>query len=197
MYKYTDKVIDYLIEKFVWLFGKTKRLSSFDEINILGHSHTLYDELERITLESFLILAQRVYEETVDVPLTVIDEAWLLELLNRYDPVTKYVYTSEVDRKRSRFAESVIASNTKADEVNTAMRLWTNMISQYAITVTDEARKQAYTDNGVESVIWVSVEDSKRCKECKDRHGKVYKLDGVPPKPHIGCRCYIIPYTEE
>ena len=196
MYKYTDKVIDYLIEKCIWLFGKAKRLTSFDEINVLDHSYTLYNELERLALESFVVLAQQVYEETVEYAATVIDEAWVVDILNRYDPVTKYVYISKIDRKRSRFAESVIASSTKSSEVDVAMRLWSNMISQYAITITDEARKQAYVDNGVEKVVWVSVKDSKRCKECEKRHGKVYAIDEIPPKPHIGCRCYLLPYEE-
>ena len=63
------------------------------------------------------------------------------------------MYLHEVDRKRSRFAESLIASDTKTKEVETALRYWSAMVTQYAIEVTDAAVKQAYIDDGIKMCI--------------------------------------------
>ena len=41
---------------------------------------------------------------------------------------------------------------------------------------------------------WISIEDWRRCVECKNLHGKIWRLDEVPnPEPplHPSCRCVI------
>ena len=116
-----------------------------------------------------------------------------LFLLSEYDPVTRYVYTHEVERKRMRLAEAYIASNGDSREVKKALRLWSNMIRQYSIAITDEALLLTYKKAGVEYVKWITEEDERRCGQCAERHGKVYRIDNVPPKPHMGCRCYFEP----
>lgn len=194
MYEYTDKIIRYMNKRFIRIFGNAKGMTSFDALNVIQYSHAMYEELLQITLDALLLLAKQVYKDNSKLSATDIATAWLLGLLSAYDPVTKYVFTNEVERKCSRFAESVIASNTKAKEIETALRLWSAMTNQYAIEVTDAACKQAYVDDGVEKVIWVTVEDERRCTECMKREGKVYDIARVPPKPHIGCRCYLLPY---
>jgi SPP1 gp7 family putative phage head morphogenesis protein len=42
---------------------------------------------------------------------------------------------------------------------------------------------------GIEEVEWVAEDDSRTCKICRERNGKVYKIDEIPPKPHYNCRC--------
>lgn len=194
MYEYTDKIIRYLNKRFIRIFGNAKDITSFDALNVIQYSHSMYAELEKITAETLLLLAKQIYKDNVKLARTDIAMAWLLGLLSQYDPITKYVYSNEVDRKCSRFAESVIASNTKVKEIETALRLWSAMTTQYAIEVTDAACKQAYVDDGVEKVIWMTMEDDRRCSECMKRGGKIYDIAKVPPKPHIGCRCYLLPY---
>lgn len=196
MYEHTDKIIKYLNKRFIRIFNKAKNLTSFDELNVIKYSREMYDELEQITEKAFLLLARKVYREYSESQVTDIVPAWLLGVLKEYNPVTKYVYLHEVDRKRSRFAESLIASDTKAKEVDTALRYWSAMVTQYAIEVTDAAVKQAYIDDGVKKVKWITMEDERRCSECEKRDGKVYDITKVPPKPHIGCRCYLVPYHE-
>lgn len=193
MYKEADKVIRYLNKRFIRIFSKAKALSSFDELNVLNYSGAMYEELARITYEHLWGLAQRVHREHGGWGL---EEAWFLGLLEEYDPVTKYVYAHEVDRKRARFAESVIASPSKQKEVETALRLWSQMINQYAIIVTDAAVIKAYEDRGVREVVWITIPDERRCKICRGRHGKKYKIDKLPAKPHWGCRCYFVPAME-
>ncbi len=42
---------------------------------------------------------------------------------------------------------------------------------------------------------WISVEDFKRCVECKDNHGKIWYISETPkpvPPVHFNCRCEIM-----
>ncbi len=198
MYEYADKVISYLNGRFIEMFGKLKSLSSFDELNILQSVKDLYREADALVREMLYRVAVFAYENANGEDVSVITEQWLLEVvLEAYNPVTKYSYVNEVERKCSRLFESMVASENKAAEVDLSLRYWSAMVTQYAITTTDAATKQAYVDLGVNKVIWVSVKDDKRCKVCKSRDGKVYPIEDIPPKPHIGCRCYAIPYSEE
>lgn len=198
MYEYADTVISYLNGRFIEMFGKLKSLSSFDELNILQSVKELYREADALTREMLYRIAIVAYENAGGEDISVITEQWLLEVvLEAYDPTTKYSYITEVERKCSRLFESMVASDNKAAEVDTALRYWSAMVTQYAITTTDAATKRAYEDSGVINVMWVSVKDNERCKVCKSRDGMVYHIEDVPPKPHIGCRCYLIPYTEE
>ena len=110
-------------------------------------------------------------------------------------------YKLETERKAARLGEAlaaaVSAGMATSKAVDEALRLWSNMVTQYAIEITDEARRAAMEEDGVTDVEWVSREDGRRCKICKDRHGKIYPIRKVPPKPHIGCRCYLKPARKE
>lgn len=196
MYEYTDVIIRYLNKRFIEVFRRLKSLVSFDELNVLQSTQLIYDELLTITEEKLLDLAVYYYNSTVKNAKTKIDRDWLYLLLNDYDPITKYVFMHEVERKRARLVESMIATKNPK-EIDTALRYWSAMVTQYAIEVTDAAVKQAYIDDGIELVVWVTILDDRRCKECEKREGKVYDIKDVPPKPHIGCRCYIVPWFEE
>ena len=198
MYEYTDKIIRYLTKRFVRLFGDAKsNLLPMDEVNVLRYSHTFYGNLEEITEIYFLKLAKKVYRDTATNKKRKIDKKWLHDTLSQYDPVTMYVYLHEVDRKRARFAEAVIASSNRAFEVEKALKYWSRMVNQYAVEITDKAVIDAYIDNNVHKVIWVTVDDEKRCKECAKRDGEIYDIDDIPPKPHPNCRCILLPYFGE
>lgn len=191
-YKTTDKVVAYLVKRYTKIFRKAKGLTSFDELNVIGLSHEIYDEALEITKTETARLADVVYKkhhaaEEPQLP----GIGWVLGLMAAYNPVTKYIYEKEVDRKRAKFAESVIASETKAAEIDAAFRSWVAMNKQFADDVTFDTIVKAYKDSGVEYVRWVTHPDDRRCKECKSRHGKVYHIDKVPAKPHRNCRCYV------
>lgn len=190
MYELTDNMVSYLNKRFIEAFGKLKTVFSFDELNVLQATKNLYSELNAIVKEAFYLLAVSVYEQYAGGDNGSITEDWLDEILNSYDPITKYVYEHEVERKCARLAESIIASATENAEIDTGLRLWSSMITQYAIEITDKAVLQAYIDTDIEKVRWVSHEDNRRCKICKKRHGRIYDIYELPPKPHIGCRCW-------
>lgn len=199
-YRLSDKALEILMERAVKRFEAAKSdasVAEFDELTVLSVVRDLYEELRRDNEEIFLELAQKCYEDSVPHGDDKPGYDWLLALLLAYDPVTKYVYQNEVDRKRERLAEALNASPEKAKEFLVALGLWTKMTGQYADTVTYQSAMKAYKDAGIKFVRWVSEQDDRRCDICKQRHGKIYPIDHVPAKPHWGCRCHVFPLNKK
>lgn len=188
IYRQADKVAEYLMKQYAREFGKARNTGKFDELNIINRSKELYGWLDKITREAYLMLANLVYGAYAKEDGSIA-EAWLSGLLDDYDPITKYVYSHEWERKRQRFAESVIASHGAHKEFDTALHLLVRQAVQYTLNVVDKAQMKAYKDNHVSLVKWVSEKDIKVCDVCYKRDGKTFKIGSVPPKPHYGCRC--------
>lgn len=190
-YDKTDKTISYLNKQYAKLFS---RLTSFDEMNVIDVSRDIYREILRLIKQESARLVKTVYKShrvNGDTISTKDANALVLLLMLAYNPVTKYVFKNELDRKRARFAEGVISSDTPREEVELAKRLLLGMSKQFEDDITFEAVIQAYKDDGVEKVRWITAVDDKRCTECKSRHNKIYSIDSIPPKPHRYCRCYV------
>jgi SPP1 gp7 family putative phage head morphogenesis protein len=183
-YSYADREVAKLNRYFIQEFLGFSAIR-IDELNVLRNTKAMYARMDDKARRAFVRIARNQKDDIT--PLVA------LALLAEYDPVTKYVYEHEVDRKRMRFAEAYIASNGNPAEAKTALRLWSNMIRQYSISVTDEALLLSYKKAGVEYVKWITEEDERRCAECAARHNKIYPIDRIPPKPHINCRCYFVP----
>ncbi len=189
-YSATDKTIAYLNKQYPKLF---RRVASFDELNVIPVSHEIYDSIYELVKREATRLSEVVYrskkksEEQSEFDPAV----FIAALLLAYNPVTKYVYENELERKRARFAESLIASETPAEEIALAQRLVAGMNAQFMDDVTFEAMLQAFRDSGVTRVRWVTSPDDRRCKQCASRHMKIYSINNVPAKPHIHCRCWI------
>lgn len=190
MYRKTDKVIAYLSKQYSKLFS---RVTSFDELNVINVSHEIFNEAVILTEREVTRLVKAVYDSKREGGEISSEDALslVLALMLAYNPVTKYIYRNEMDRKRSRFAEGVIASDSPREEIALATRLMIATNKQFAEDATFEAVVQAYRDDGVENVRWITAEDDRRCKECKSRHGKIYPINNIPAKPHRYCRCYI------
>lgn len=195
-YSKTDKTIAYLIKQYTKLF---RRVTSFDELNVISVSHEIYDEALKVTEQEVTRLVKVVYDsyrESEEIPASKAHDM-VMALITRNSPVTKYIYKNELERKRSRFAEGVISSDTPREEVERAKRLLIALNKQFADDATFDAVVQAYTDDGVKRVRWITAVDDRRCKECKAMHGKVFDIGNVPPKPHLHCRCYVVPVENE
>lgn len=188
LYSRADKEVAKLNRYFIQEFLRFQAIK-LDELNVLRSAKAMYERMDKKARSAFVRIAKEQ-----DDDITIAEALFLLE---EYDPVTKYVYTHEVERKRMRFAEAFIASKGNASEVKTALRLWSNMIRQYSIAITDEALLLSYKKAGVEYVKWITEEDELRCAECAERHNKVYHIDSIPPKPHINCRCYFEPTKKQ
>lgn len=186
----TDKTIAYLAKQYAKLF---RRVTSFDELNVISVSHEIYDEALKITEQEATRLVKSVYDSYRESGAITASDAQnaVVALMDDYNPTTKYIYRNEVDRKRSRFAEGVISSDTPREEVERAKRLLTALNAQFADDATFDAVIKAYADDGVKRVRWITAVDDRRCAECKSRHHKIYSIDKVPPKPHLHCRCYV------
>ena len=189
MYEYTDKVILYLRKYFIEKFNAAKSMPD-SELNILAYSKSLYDDIADETKRQLVRIGQAAYKKSGGTD--ELTEAWILGILDEYDPVTKYVFNHETERKKSRFAESIAAApDARAESVKTALRLWSAMVTQYAISVTDRSRVEAMKSRGVRRVKWVTVKDGRQCNKCDSLSGKIFDIKKIPVKPHIHCRCYV------
>lgn len=189
-YSKTDKTIAYLNKQYPKLF---RRVAGFDELNVIPVSHEIYDAIYELVKREATRLSDVIYDshKKSDEQSGFDSAAFVLALLLAYNPVTKYVFENELERKRARFAESLIASETPSEEIALAQRLVAGMNAQFMDDVTFEVMLQAFRDSGVTRVRWVTSPDDRRCKTCASRHNQIYSINNVPAKPHIHCRCWI------
>ena len=184
------------------------RLALFDEMNIAGvkkHVHKLYKDVYKIIKKEFLAMLNPLYQEIYDEALALgfdgdledLDEGWIEDFFDEYNPVTKYVFSNEMDRKESRLFESLVASSTeKTQSYKTAENLLIRQIRQYAIDLEDAITKLVYRAVGVKKVMWNAEHDHKTCGVCDEMDGQIFNLNDVPPKQHYQCRCWITPVKE-
>lgn len=195
-YNLADKAIELLNKRATKRFEDAKDKAAqdgFDELSVLSVTRELYDQLEADNRQVYLELAQERYQEAEPHGEEPPDLAWLLALLAAYNAVTKYQYTNEVERKRQYTAEGINSSTAKVTEFRRGLHYWADLIATYSDIVTDESTLKAYRDAGVRRVRWVTAGDEKVCETCRERNGKVYSINAIPPKPHRRCRCIFQP----
>lgn len=207
-YRLADKAIATLNKRTILLFNRTKRsllLSHFDELSVYSQMESLYKALNRENEEKFRDLCATRYREMYlylkhswpkDDEVDDLVEIYLANLLAEPNEITRYAYDSEVLRKRDRAIEAINSAPTQAEkdyEFEKAMRYWSQQTGFYIDIIADDAALQAMKDCGVKKVRWHTQGDEKVCDECKDRNGKIYDIDKVPPKEHPRCRCWLEP----
>jgi SPP1 gp7 family putative phage head morphogenesis protein len=195
-YRLADKAIDLLNSRAVKRFEDAKDEAAqkgFDELNVLEVTRTLYDQLRKDNQDVFLELAQERYQEAEPHGEKPPDLAWLLALLAAYNAVTKVIYDNDVDRKRQYTAEGINSSTAKVTEFRRGLHYWADLTATYGDIVTDESTLKAYRDARVKKVRWVTAGDEKVCETCRERNGKIYSINSIPPKPHRRCRCVYEP----
>lgn len=194
-YDLTDKAIDLLNRRAVKRFEDAKdeaALAKFDELNVLEVTRTLYDQLRKDNQDVFLELAQERYQEAEPHGKEPPDLAWLLALLAGYNAVTKVIYDNDADRKMHYTIEGINSSTAKVTEFRRGLHYWADLTATYGDIVTDESTLKAYRDAGVKRVRWVTGRDEKVCETCRERNGKIYSINAIPPK-HRRCRCVFEP----
>lgn len=208
-YKAVDAAMSKWLLRISTTFNRSRLSLGFDELNVIdaySKINYLYKQLIALNEKRYEEIAKKAYDDAYDDAIaagfTVGEKdspsaAWVLMLLAAYDPVTKYVYNHEVERKQARLAEAVIADserNLEREMVNDYRRaesLWRKQAMQYAIAIEDAAVIKAFKDAGVTKVKWVTADDEKVCGACDSLDGKLFEIDKVPNKPHYNCRCYI------
>lgn len=198
-YDLADKAIELLNKRATKRFEDAKdeaAQDNFDELNVIQITRRLYGQLEQDNQEIYLQLAQERYQEAEPHGEEPPDLAWLLALLAAYSAVSKVVYNNEIDRKRGYTAEGINSSTAKVTEFRRGLHYWADFTGQFADEVTDEATLKAYLDAGVKRVRWVTAGDEKVCETCRERNGKVYSINSIPPK-HRRCRCHYLPVNNK
>ncbi len=177
-------------------------------MNVVGvrkHIKKLYEKSYEIIIKEFFEILNPLYQEIYDEALALgfdgdlrdLDEGWIEDFFDEYNPVTKYVFSNEVGRKESYLFESVVADiNTRHQSYLKAGKCLVRQVKQGAIDLEDAIAKKVYKDLGVEKVMWVAEDDYKTCGVCRDLDNEVFELDKAPPKQHHNCRCYLVPVKE-
>lgn len=195
IYEFVDRAVGTLNRYYISQFNKLKTVPA-DEINTLRAVKEVYEAVDQRTREYYLMIARKVYVTVAkyygfEIPFEVLGVDWVARILEGFDPVTKYVYIHEVDRKSARTFEAMIASEIRTQEIENGLRQWYRQAKQYADNIVKEAIDELFEENDVEYVRWVTELDGKACAQCEDLHGKVFKKGTTSPPIHYGCRCYL------
>jgi hypothetical protein len=203
-YQRTDEAVAKITTKVSRQF-RHNRLALFDEMNIVGvnkHINKLYKDVYKIIKNEFVAIVNPIYQEIYDEAIALgfdgdlrnLDEAWVEEFFDEYNPVTKYVFKNEIDRKKSYLFESLVADpSAKLQSYAKAEKYLVRQIKQYAVELEDAIAKVVYEDVGVKQVQWVAEDDYRTCNDCKELNGEIFDINKAPEKQHYNCRCVLIP----
>ena len=198
-YRHADKAILHMNRYMEAEFQNLTLRLGFDELNLTQAKTAVNGMYARIQQE-----AKKAYREIVKASFRdaerevnqeqeeLNDLAIVATVLERYDPVTLYVYGPEWTRKRDRLTESLLSSAGQQERrlaFQRALRLLAGQVAQYADNMTEEARAECFRQAGIKEVIWNTQRDGKVCGKCADRDGHTYRLDSLPHR-HYKCRCY-------
>ena len=214
MYRLADKLLEQL-KKLIRREFNRLGIFGFDELNahrVTTETMALFERLMRENERLYLQGAQRAYADAIAAAVAAgyedpgknrINASWVGNLLGAYNFVSGYLYESEAERKRLRLAEQMMTakeyqSRTQYnDSVRRAANLWWMQAAHYMLESVDKATLDGLKDSGVERVKWHTRIDGRECKVCRDRDGKIYDIDKVPPKAHRNCRCYFTPVPKK
>lgn len=204
VYSHADRVLREMNRSNLRMFD-TLKLMPTDELNVIRFVQSTYQAARRKAKKRFLDLALLAYiDALIESGMSrqaahlqakrIITDDWLYLLLEDEDRVTGYRFTEETERKALRLTGDIAASpESRIDSIDKALRGWSRQIGQYAITVTDAARMQAFRDSNSDIVVWNTEHDSKVCAYCQSLDGKEFQRDSAPGKAHYNCRCYYTP----
>lgn len=213
MYKYLDKLLEIEKKKVRTSFNRLS-VMGFDELNVVNTRKTtqaIYDRFLSDNEAMYLKAAKDAYKKALIAAekegfsgeRDEIDGEWLVGLLAGVNFVSGYLYNKEAERKRLRLNEQILTAreyNNRTmyqDSLRRSANLWWSQTVLYGISTVDEATVKGFKDMGVRDVRWVAAEDERTCLTCGGRHNKVYRINNIPPKPHYGCRCYVVPVNEK
>ena len=210
MYRLADKLLEQL-KKLIRREFNRLGVFGFDELNaprITAETTSLFDRLLRENKRQYLEAAKKAYSDAIALAIAAgyaeskgkgVSEAWLVSLLASYNFVSGYLYESEAERKRLRLSEQMMTAKEYLnrtlynDSLRRSANLWWMQTAHYMLEAVDQATIDGYRDSGVEKVKWNTNIDGRECKTCRERNGKVYAIENIPPKAHRNCRCYLTP----
>ncbi len=214
MYRLADKLLEQL-KKLIRREFNRLGIFGFDELNVPRVTKETTELFERLMAENqkrYLQVAQKASKDARalviaagydDREVKIPDEAWVIAFLGAYNFVSGYLYEQEAERKRLRLAEQMLTAKEYQsrtmynDSIRRSANLWWTQASHYMLDAVDEATLETYEKMGVERVEWHTNIDGHECQTCRERHGKIYPIDKVPPKPHRNCRCRLTPVPKK
>ena len=214
MYRLADKLLEQL-KKLIRREFNRLGIFGFDELNaprVTRETTDLFNRLKAENKKRFLEVAKRAYLDAVALAVAAgyrdpgegkINDAWVVGFLGAYNFVSGYLYESEAERKRLRLAEQMLTAREYLnrtmynDSLRRSANLWWTQTSHYMLDAVDTATLDGYRDSGVEKVMWNTNIDGRECSVCRERNGKIYSIDKVPPKAHRNCRCYLTPVPKK
>lgn len=157
----------------------------------------LYDDIHEMFEDIYFLVIDRyseIYKFYADEVRGVKDK--VLKFLRNSNPVTKYVFQKELDRKRAYLIEALLAEDVDIQrEITRAAIRLNKMIKEFAVQIADKATLEKYKKDGFKKVKW-QVMDVNACDKCKELKDKIFNIEDLPIKPHINCRCWVMPYGQ-
>lgn len=213
LYRHADQALKLMYQFIEQEFQRTASTARWDELNVMRTTDELFKQIDTYVQWQLRQIAQKAYEDAKREIIAVLPEKeqnmpgiatafFVMAVLRSYNGKTQYRYDREWERKRDRLAESVMAviqqnelaklvnSNEVREALQRSMRLMQGQVREMADTMTDEARNEAFKQAGIDEVMWHDQNDSKVCKECRERDGQIYSIYNVPSK-HPHCRCWL------
>lgn len=202
-YEACDKAIKAMNRENVETFGQLK-LAKWDEVNVIQVVTNVYRKSAKRARKRYYEVAYESYilglmlcgvdaKKAHKMAPRAITLEWLDSVMEETDLVTFYRFYSEAERKAYKLAETLEVAPNRNREIDKALKYWSQQLGQFAISITDAAIMQAFTDMDVEMVQWISERDSRTCNECIAYSDQIFRRDEVPAKPHWGCRCKLRP----
>ena len=206
-YKAADKAIKAMNREGMREFGRLK-LMKFDQLNVIKEVSDVYRTVTRSARKHYLDITRIAYEDAlIEIGWLAEDakraskrditDKWIREWLKEVDPVARYEFDTEADRKKDRLIESLAISNSRDAEIDKALRYWSGQAAWFSIVAVDKASVAAYKLANVKQVEWITERDDRVCEECEELDSRVFDIDAIPPKPHWGCRCWLRPVLDK
>ena len=167
----------------------------FDELNVMSvktETESLFKKLKRQSDKFYSGLIEYLAEQNGFEA----DKYDLDELLATYSRTLLYAFSSEMERKQSRYFETILSIGDLSDpeilvQQKKNVRNWNMQVEEFAVDMERTIFLRELQDSGVKRVQWVTAQDDKVCAECADLNGRVFEIGNVPRRPHIGCRCWL------
>ncbi|RGD36219.1 hypothetical protein [Sellimonas intestinalis] len=196
MYEYIEENVERFKKQTQTAFNNFRlRLLKFDELNVMQvktETESLFTKLKRQSDRFYTGLLNHL-AESMGFEEGKYD---LDELLETYSGTLLYSFATEMERKRERLFETMVAIDDISDPEILAqqkknIRNWNTQVEEFGVDIERNIFLSELRDPGIRKVQWMTAEDERVCSDCSDLNGIVFDIDNVPRRPHIGCRCWL------
>ena len=202
MYEYIDENVERLKKQTQTAFNNFRlSLLKFDELNVMQvktETESLFTKLKRQSNRFYTGLLNHLAESMGFEE----DKYDLDELLETYSGTLLYSFSTEMERKRERLFETMVAIDDMSDpeileQQKKNIRNWNTQVEEFGVDIERNILLSELRDSGISKVKWMTAEDERVCSDCSDLNGIVFDIDNVPRRPHIGCRCWLKGVSED